>query len=162
MRTNLSKKQRNEKVRQMVRELAYFSAIGKKISRKELSLKHHVGNGVFTIAQSLGYIKKIRSGIYSVMVDFTDKIIDELYAAHAENTKASTKKNKPIEPHLIPQFEFNGEYYPLADKPEPTTVTVSEELYYLLNDLCELRRKAQAAEDLLRRLLILGEYTKRK
>jgi len=147
MRTNLSKKQRNEKVRQMVRELAYFSAIGKKISRKELSLKHHVGNGVFTIAQSLGYIKKIRSGIYSVMVDFTDKIIDELYAAHAENTKASTKKNKPIEPHLIP---------------EPTTVTVSEELYDLLNDLCELRRKAQAAEDLLRRLLILGEYTKRK
>ena len=131
----------------MVRELAYFSAIGKKISRKELSLKHHVGNGVFTIAQSLGYIKKIRSGIYSVMVDFTDKIIDELYAAHAENTKASTKKNKPIEPHLIP---------------EPTTVTVSEELYDLLNDLCELRRKAQAAEDLLRRLLILGEYTKRK
>jgi len=147
MRTNLSKKQRNEKVRQMVRELAYFSAIGKKISRKELSLKHHVGNGVFTIAQSLGYIKKIRSGIYSVMVDFTDKIIDELYAAHAENTKASTKKNKPIEPHLIP---------------EPTTVTVSEELYDLLNDLCELRRKAQAAEDLLRRLLILGEYTKRE
>jgi hypothetical protein len=31
-----------------------------------------------------------------------------------------------------------------------------------MNDLCELRRKAQAAEDLLRRLLILGEYTKRE
>ena len=171
MRTNLSKKQRNEKVRQMVRELAYFSAIGKKITIKELSLKYQIGNAVFTIAQHLGYIEKKRSGVYSVNVDFTDEIIDELYAAHAANTKESTKKNKPIESKnqntLFTEEKIrqavdmgNAIIHCFNEMNNQTTVNVSEEIYDLLGELNELRKKAERAEDFLRRLLIPNEIQK--
>ena len=89
MRTKLTKKERNEKVRAMVREIAYRSMTGQNISRNELARKYKISAGIFTIAQKLGYIGKNDTGHYSVNNDFTDEIIDELYFTHSENSKIS-------------------------------------------------------------------------
>lgn len=96
MKTKSSKKERNEKVRQMVQEIAYRSMTGQKVSRNELAIKYKVSAGILTIAQHKGYIEKQGGGKYIIKVEFTDLIIDELYAAHAENTKKSTEKKNPI------------------------------------------------------------------
>lgn len=171
MKTKSSKKERNEKVRQMVQEIAYRSMTGQKVSRNELAIKYKVSAGILTIAQHKGYIEKQGIGKYIIKVEFTDLIIDELYAAHAENTKKSTEKKKPIDPHSKPILEFTKEYPPLFRKTPvqtgdcnhlvETAVTGIEEVVNLLDNLCEISKKAQSAKDLLRRILINGEYTKR-
>lgn len=171
MRTNLSKKQRNEKVRQMIQEVAYRSMTGQNVSRNDLAAKYKISAGILTIAQNKGYIQKLTNGNYWLKVNFTDEIIDELYAAHAANTKESTKKNKPIESKnqntLFTEEKIrqavdmgNAIIHCFNEMNNQTTVNVSEEIYDLFRELNELRKKAERAEDFLRRLLIPNEIQK--
>jgi len=113
-------------------EIAMFYNFGKKVSFTELEDKYHFGRTVLPMCVEKGILIKEGDGKYRVTVQFNRELSDMIYDSVQQKYKKQTQ-------------------------PEPTTISVSEEIYDLLTILTELRKKAEQAENLLRRILIPNE-----
>lgn len=113
-------------------EIAMFYNFSKKVSFEELEDRHHIGRTLLPMCLEIGILVKEDKNKYRLVAPYSKELADNVY-------------------------DLVLEKYRPQSKPKPTTVTISEEIYDLLNNLSELRKKAEQSENLLRRILIPNE-----